>query len=238
MSLVENILIILTCTVNVNYFKSYIYQSNPNDRLKCYLKSIKQWLELTHFKICVVENSGYTFPELVEYTEKYNDRFEIVTFNELNLTDKLEHLIYNSSKGASEIYSIIYAQKNTKFNKHTNFIIKITGRYFIPDLQDILIKLNIKTNTRHIGITHNNDMIIGLRQSDNSRCEIIGIHMLFFNLIFWFNLSDDDNKFFPHVEDVYRNRFKLLNQDNIINLPKCKIEPTQMGGGNQINAEL
>jgi hypothetical protein len=81
-------------------------------------------------------------------------------------------------------------------------------------------------------------MIIGLRQSDNSRCEIIGIHMLFFNLIFWFNLSDDDNKFFPHVEDVYRNRFKLLNQDNIINLPKCKIEPTQMGGRDQINTEL
>lgn len=238
MSLADNVLIILTCTVNVNYFKSWIYQSNPNDRLKCYLKSIKQWLELTNFKICVVENSGYTFPELVEYAEKYNDRFEIVTFNELNLTDNLKHLIYNSSKGASEIYSIIYAQKNTKFNKHTNFIIKITGRYFIPDLQDILIKLNIKTNTRHIGISHNNDMIIGLRQSDNSRCEIIGIHMLFFNLIFWFNLSDDDNKFFPHVEDVYHNRFKLLNQDNIINLPKCKIEPTQMGGRNEINTEL
>jgi hypothetical protein len=140
-----------------------------------------------------------------------------LTFNELNLTDNLKHLIYNSSKGASEIFSIIYAQKNSKFNKHINFIIKITGRYFIPDLQDILIQLNISTNTRHIGIHNNNDMIIGLRQSDNFRCEIIGIHMLFFNIIFGFNLSDDDNKFFPHVEYIYHNRFKLLNQDKIIN---------------------
>jgi hypothetical protein len=81
-------------------------------------------------------------------------------------------------------------------------------------------------------------MIIGLRQSDNFRCEIIGIHMLFFNIIFGFNLSDDDNKFFPHVEYIYHNRFKLLNQDKIINLPVCKIEPTQMGGRNTINTEL
>jgi hypothetical protein len=81
-------------------------------------------------------------------------------------------------------------------------------------------------------------MIIGLRQSDNSRCEIVGIHILFFNLIFWVNLYDNDNRFFGHVEDVYRDRFKLLNQDNIINLPKCKIEPTQMGGVPIINTDL
>ena len=70
MSLVENVLIILTCTVNVNTFKSWIYQSNPNDRLKCYLKSIKQWLELTNLNICVVENSGYkiNLPQLKSLT--------------------------------------------------------------------------------------------------------------------------------------------------------------------------
>jgi hypothetical protein len=238
MSLLENVLIILTCTVNVNKLKFCVYQSNPNDRLKCYSKSIKQWLELTNLNICVVENSGYTFPELSEYTKKYKDRFEILTFNELNLTGKLADLNSNPSKGASEIFAILYAQKNTKFNTHTNFIIKITGRYFIPDLQDILIKLNINTNTKNVGIRHNNDMIIGLRQSDHSRCEIIGIHMIFFNLMFWVNLYDNDNNFVGHVEDVYRDRFKLLNQDNIINLPTCKIEPTQMGGLAQINTEL
>ena len=73
----NDILIILTCTVNVNYYKHFLYQTNPNDRLECYLKSIKQWLENTNIKICVIENSGYTFPELNEYKEKYSDRFEI-----------------------------------------------------------------------------------------------------------------------------------------------------------------
>jgi hypothetical protein len=113
MSLVENVLIILTCTINVNHNKSYIYQQNPNDRLECYLKSIKQWLELTNFNICVIENSGYKFLELDEYTKKYNDRFEILTFNELNLTNGLEHLIYNCSKGQVKcilLYMLIQIQ--------------------------------------------------------------------------------------------------------------------------------
>lgn len=236
MSLVENMLIILTCTVNVNHNKSHIYQQNANDRLECYLKSIKQWLELTNFNICVIENSGYKLLELDEYTKKYNNRFEILTFNELNLTNGLEHLIYNCSKGASEMYSIIYAYSNTKFKNNINFVIKITGRYFIPNFQNVLIRLNIISNTKHVNIHYNNNMIIGLHQSNHMRCEIIGIHRLFFNIMFHLNLSDDNNRFYPHVEYIYHNRFKLLN--NIVTLPVFKIEPTQMGGIETIVDEL
>ena len=234
----DTVLLILTCTVNVNPYKHYIYQTNPSDRLELYLKSIKQWLELTNFKICVIENSGYAFSELAEYTNKYNDRFEILTFNELNLTNGLEHLIYNNSKGASEMYSIIYAYSNTKFKNNINFVIKITGRYFIPDFQNFLIQVNIMSNTKHISIHDNNDLIIGLQQSNNMRCEILGIHTLFFNIIYNFNLSDDNNIFYPHVEYIYNNRFKLLNQNKIIKLPVFKIEPTQMGGIETIVTEL
>ena len=79
-------------------------------------------------------------------------------------------------------------------------------------------------------------MIIGLRQSNDMRCEIIGIHSLFFNIIFNLNLSDDNNIFYSHVEYIYHNRFKLLN--NIISLPMFKIEPTQMGGQETMVHEL
>ena len=233
---INNVLIILTCTVNVNNHKCHIYQKNSNDRLECYLKSLKQWLELTNFNICVVENSGYAFLELDEYINKYNDRFEILTFNEFNLTNGLEHIIYNPSKGASEMYSIIYAYSNTKFKNDVNFIIKITGRYFIPDFQNVLFQLSIHYNTKNVNIHYNNDMIIGLRQSNDMRCEIIGIHSLFFNIIFNLNLSDDNNIFYSHVEYIYHNRFKLLN--NIISLPMFKIEPTQMGGQETMVHEL
>jgi hypothetical protein len=111
----DNVLIILTSTVNVNYYKHFIFQTDPNERLSYYLKSVKQWLDKTKFNICLVENSGYTFPELNDYITKYSDRFEIITFNEFHNPPEFQHLIYNTSKGASEIYSIRYAYNNTKF---------------------------------------------------------------------------------------------------------------------------
>jgi len=94
------------------------------------------------------------------------------------------------------------------------------------------------SNTKHISIHDNNYLIIGLQQSNNMRCEILGIHILFFNIIYNFNLSDDNNIFYPHVEYIYSNRFKLLNQNKIIKLPVFKIEPTQMGGIETIVTEL
>ena len=226
----DDILIILTCTVNVNYYKHFLYQTNPNDRIECYLKSIKQWLENTNIKICVIENSGYTFPELNDYKEVYSDRFEVITFNEMENPPELQHLIYNNSKGASEMYSIIYAYNNTKFKNSVKFIIKITGRYFVPMLEQFLIEKNMSCNTIHVGIHHNDNIIIGLRQNNGGRCEILGIHIKFFNMLFELCLSDEDGNFFPHVEYVYQNRYKLLNQDNILVCPIFEIEPTQMGG--------
>jgi hypothetical protein len=233
----DNILIILTCTVNVNHYKHFLYQTDPNDRLQCYLKSIKQWLEKTNLKICVVENSGYTFSELSEYIDKYNDRFELLTFNEFTLSNDLHHIMYNVSKGASEMYSIIYANKNTKFTNN-NFIIKITGRYFILDFEKFLSDIDITKRTKHVGINYNKNLIIGLRQSNHQRCEILGIHKFLFDILFRLNLSNDDGVFFPHVETIYRDRFILLNQENIIDCPKFEIEPTQMGGWNTIVTDL
>ena len=63
----SEILLILTTTVNVNWKKQYIFQGDKQARIDTYIKSIKQWLEKTKIRICVVENSGYTFPELDEY---------------------------------------------------------------------------------------------------------------------------------------------------------------------------
>ena len=50
----DNLLIILTCTVNVNTNKAFLFQTNPDQRLECYLKSIKQWLNNSSFRICVL----------------------------------------------------------------------------------------------------------------------------------------------------------------------------------------
>jgi hypothetical protein len=98
------ITIILTTTVHVNFKKWCLYQNDPYIRLQTYLKSIRQWLQ-TKFHIVVVENSGYTFPELDEEKQLYKERFEVVTLDE---TIEPSHLRNDVSKGASEIFSIHY----------------------------------------------------------------------------------------------------------------------------------
>ena len=226
----NNILIILTSTVNVNHFKHFLFQTEPSDRLNTYLKSIKQWLENTNFRICLVENSGYTFPELDNCVNLYKDRFEIITFNENSLPPDLQHLYYNNSKGAGEMYSIIHAYNASKFKSTTDFIIKITARYFIPDFEFFLLSNNIQTRFFGVSILDNYKTIIALRQSSDLRCEILGIHKKFFNLLFELNLSDELGNFYPHVETVYKNRLLLLNQEKILICPPFNIEPTKMGG--------
>lgn len=234
----ENILIILTCTVNVNFYKHFLHQTNSVDRIKTYVHSIKQWLDKTNFKICVVENSGYSFPELLKYRAKYIDRFDIISFNELTLPPNLQHLVYNNSKGASEMFSIIYAYKHTKFAKDTRFVIKITGRYFIPTFEQFLLNSDIKNRIKGINIYDKDNSIIGLRQSNELRCELFGIHSKLFNSMFEFNLSDEDGIFYPHVEFIYNSRFKLLNQQKILVCPSFEIEPTQMGGKDELITNL
>ena len=136
------------------------------------------------------------------------------------------------------MYSIIYAYKNTKFKDSINFIIKITCRYFIDSFEQFLIEKGILYNTRGVGIHDYQQMIIGLRQNNNMRCEILGIHSNFFNMLFELCLLDESGVFFNHVEQLYCNRIKLLNQLKIIDCPPFVIEPTKMGGVDLIVTEL
>ena len=155
----DNILIILTCTVNVNLHKYWLYQTNATERINCYLKSIIQWIEKTNFKICVVENSGYTFPELKEYIEKYNNRFEIISYVENNLPIEKLAKIGIHSKGSSEVISINYAYENTSFKNTTDFVIKITCRYFIAELEQFLLENNLSYRSKGgIGTLNSNNI--------------------------------------------------------------------------------
>ena len=113
--------IILTSTVYVQN-KSFIYQTDPEERIKIYKDSINKWKN-TNLKIVIVENSGYPFNE---FKQLISDRFEIISFNESEINTP------NDSKGLGELFSINYAFKNSKIIKKGDFIVKITCRYFIP----------------------------------------------------------------------------------------------------------
>ena len=74
--------LILTCCVYINSNKAVLAQTNYQERIDTYLKSIHNWLEKTNLPIVVVENSGYTFPEINR--NLYKNRLEIISFQEEN----------------------------------------------------------------------------------------------------------------------------------------------------------
>jgi hypothetical protein len=207
------ITIILTCTVYVNYNKLYIYQNDASERIHTYLKSIHQWLNKTNFHIVVVENSGYTFPELDNEKEMYKDRFEVITLNE---TIEPTHLRNSPSKGESEMFSIYYAFESSTKIRLSSFIIKVTCRFFIPELEEYLIQQDL-TNYEC------------LTQHDRNRCEMVGCRPSHFSHMFNIEL-DYIEGYNGHIEDIWK-----LRTSNYKNLA-CKvfdIEPTMRGGVNE-----
>lgn len=213
-----NVCILLTTTVythNINFNN----QSNPEIRLNQYISKITKWLNDTSFNIVVIENSGYKFSELPDN----NDRFEKITFDysEIPFEDKL-YLNNTKAKGQHEAYAIKYAYENSRLLKSADYIIKITGRFYIPDFEKILLeKLT--------------EEVIFIRQIKTHKCEITGCRKDLFNILFNFPKKHD------HVEIAYRdaiNHYRkplvhwATNSKNVLTLPVLKLdEKTTRGIG-------
>lgn len=216
-----DICVILTATVYVGK-KEVLYQIDPQARIDTYNKSIRQWLNNTSLNIVVVENSGYEFKELYMELAKYKNRFEIISFKEDSLEESL-YLRGNCDKGASELFSINYAYKNSKLLNKTDFIIKITGRYFINGMESYIREYNLKLY----------DVLCQNNYKSEPRCELIGCNRENFNNIF--NPKPEPlppGQLFECVEYNYQKR--ILRSKNILECKKFKIEPTQRGGVNEV----
>jgi hypothetical protein len=207
-------IIILTSTVHVKLNKNCIFQVSKDERIQTYLNSVLQWLNNTNLDIVLVENSDYNFDELSYEKEHFKNRFEVITFNENNL-DEAKYLENNDSKGASEIFSINYAFKNSKLIKENCFIIKISGRFFIPELEKFLLDYDLDTYDC-------------LSQCDRDRCEMVGSHYRNFSYIFNINLINQNNEYEGHIESIWKIRTLSFNNNLICrNFP---ITPTRRGG--------
>jgi len=209
--------IILTTTVTVQD-KVYLFQTDKQERVQVYVKKIKQWLYESNFKIIVVENTGYTFEQLNEEKEKFKDRFEVISYVESEL-EAADFLKGNPYKGASEIFAIEYAYNTSRLCLDADFIIKITGRFFIPDLEEYLKQYDLD----------NYDV---LTQNRTCRCEMLGCHKNNFHIIFNTLLINENGEYNGNVEDIYQYRCGLFQKK--IHCPEFKIEGTQRGGINEV----
>ncbi len=235
---INNFCIILTSTVSINPKKRFIYDTDGNSRLSTYVKSVKQWLDKTNFKIVLVENSGHTFPDLEEYFEKYKERFELISFREEDIDNdtfdsvgaqavRLPDDYLYTSKGTSEMFAIYYAYLNSQLAKTAKFIIKVTCRYFVPEFENFLKTKNI-------------DEYFALRQNNPDNCEIVGSHVNNISDIFMpGHFRNSDGKWHHHIESVYKDRLiTRVPEERIIVCDVFQIEPTQQGGCNVLKTEL
>lgn len=209
--------IILTSTINVNPNKSHLFQTDKNSRLETYLKSILQWLNKTNFYLILVENSGYNYDELIHEKEIFKHRFEVITFTE-NELEEAAYLKNNFSKGASEIFAIDYAFKHSNQIHSSNFIIKITARFFIAELEQYLTNFNLNEYDC-------------LTQKNRKRCEMVGSHYKNFSTIFNIRLINDNGKLDGHIENIWESRTSKYN--NVLICKNFKIDTTQRGGVKQ-----
>ena len=207
--------ILLTTTVHV-HDTNYLYQTKKEDRLQTYLASIHQWLT-TDLPIIVVENSGYTFPELK------GTRVEVITFDS-NKDKEFHHFLHSlvqlKGKGLYEIRSIRYACEHSKLLKQCTHFMKVTGRYFIPSLEGILQTLP--------------SSIKAVRQYNADQCEVVGCRKDYIETIFDY-LVMKDHTFTHHVEDAYEYRLSLIPHEV---LPIMPISPTQRGSYDEIKTFL
>lgn len=212
------ITIILTSTVNVKPNVLRLFQTDKVGRAEIYVKSILQWLNNTRFNIVLVENSGYTYEELNAEKTNFRNRFEVISFNETEL-EEARYLKNNIYKGASEIFAINYAFNNSKLIHKSNFIIKITARYYIDDLENYLSDFDM-------------DKYDCLTQTERDRCEMIGCHYKKFAYIFDPHLINDRHLYEGHVEEIYEERTRKCK--NVLICKKFKIAGTQRGGINEL----
>ena len=184
---------------------------SSNKRKLIYLNAITKWTKSYDYDFGIIENSGYDFPELKDKnSDYYSPKVKIISFDYNNLSPQLKKiLLETTSKGIHELISINYFLNNYNISKYSH-IIKITGRYFIPNFDKLVID-NIKGN--HLAITQNKP----------DRCEIVGCSTHIANYIF--SLSID----FDHIEYEFLKRIYVIPKKNILKLPILPIKHTKRG---------
>ena len=129
----SNVAILMTACINPNGMGCTALQ-NPKIRKAQYLEAIDYYLNETKYDIVFCENTGTNIYDEIQSPEKHI-RLEYLTFlgNE-----------YDKRKGKSygEAVIIQYAIQNSRKLQNCEYIIKITGRVKILNLNSLAVKLS------------------------------------------------------------------------------------------------
>ena len=126
----DNTVLLLTACVNPGGM-SYTLVQNPKEREEQYVSAIQYYIDNTHFKILVVENTGVD----LEHYFNCEPRLEFLSFNGNDYNKLL-------GKGYGEGQILKYAYDFSRFISDCSFVVKITGRHIVTNLNQIVFLLN------------------------------------------------------------------------------------------------
>lgn len=197
----DNVLILLTGCINPGGM-IYTKLQNPEIRKAQYLEAIKFYLKETTNKILFIENSGTDISNEFD-AESDRLRLEFVVF-EGNNYDK------TFGKGFWEMLILKHAFKNSKFVNQSSSICKITGRYRILNIGQLLM---------HYEKCECDLMVDLLSQMKYSDSRIFMARKFFFeDYLFKFKNEVNDSKGF-YFEHALKNAVLLSIIDNRTYLP-------------------
>ena len=148
---------------------------NELSRKEMYSSRIEWWINNTSLPIYVVDSSNNGFPELIE---KYKslDRLHIFVFDQ---TKYIRSKRFHQTKYEVLSLKMAYEHFEKEWQKYT-CIIKITGKYVLPDLENELKEIPFK-----------NDLILQYRHKLNwQNTEILGIkRQIYDHLLTWLSTA-------------------------------------------------
>ena len=125
----EKKILFMTACINPNGMSNTALQ-NVEERKRQYIHAIEYYLHHTDFQILFVENSGYDLSSLFE-NAIMQGRLEMLTYAGNQFDRSL-------GKGYGEGLIMRYALSHSKFLKDGSFVIKVSGRHIVKNINQIV----------------------------------------------------------------------------------------------------
>jgi hypothetical protein len=120
------ICILLTACIDTED-KHFISRADPKLRENDYIEALKKWMQ-TPFPLVFCENSHYDLKKIRGFA---GNRAEILQFYGQDFPGHL-------GKGYGEMLAIQHAIENSELIKNCQYLVKVTGRYYIKNIVPII----------------------------------------------------------------------------------------------------
>lgn len=109
----------------------WLERSKVEEREQDHFEALQKWLENTDYDFVFCENSGADCSFLNPLIEKYGNRIELISYSDNDYDRSL-------GKGHGELRTINYALEHSTKLKKSTFIHKVSGRYYLSNIKNIL----------------------------------------------------------------------------------------------------